>query len=366
MLAAAIWGADPPGVPVSPTPAAAVPAVTNVIGPKIQFETPVHDFGRATSGEQVKYTYAFTNAGDQVLEISGVQACGCITADWTRKVEPGQTGSIPISFNSAGYGGPIIKTVTVTCNDKANPRPMLQFKGTIWKPLDIIPQMAILNLTADAPLASATLRVTNNLPEPVTLSAPQSNHRGIAAELKIIQPGKEFQVVIAPSAPLPPGSVQAQITLKTSSTNMPVLTIPVLANAQPMVTINPAQIVLPAAPLAQPYTNTINLSCHSTNVMTLSEPAVNASGVDIQLKEVVPGRQSAATLTFPQGLEIAPGQHVELSIKSGLSLMPVITVPVLQAPRPAVPKVAPVRVSASTTTNRHRVPTQTEMPPLPP
>ena len=115
--------------------------------PKIQFETTVHDFGRAKCGDQVKYTYIFTNVGDQLLELSGVQACGCITANWTKKVEPGQTGAVPIGFNSANYNGPVIKTITVTCNDRTNPRPMLQFKGTVWKPIEVSPQLAVLNLT---------------------------------------------------------------------------------------------------------------------------------------------------------------------------------------------------------------------------
>jgi len=113
-MGAALWGAEPPATPVSPTNAPVAPAVTNAFGPKIQFETMAHDFGRAKSGEVVKYTYGFTNLRDQVLELSGVQACGCITADFTRKVDPGQTGSVPISFNSAGYSGPLIKTITIT------------------------------------------------------------------------------------------------------------------------------------------------------------------------------------------------------------------------------------------------------------
>ena len=155
----AVWGAEQ-------TAAAApvVPVATNGIGPKIQFETLLHESGRAKSGDVVKYTYGFTNVGDQALELSGVQACGCITANFTRKVDPGQTGAVPISFNSAGYGGPVIKMITVTCNDRTNSRPVLQFKGTSWKPIEVVPQFAVLNLIADAPLASTTVVITNNMP----------------------------------------------------------------------------------------------------------------------------------------------------------------------------------------------------------
>ena len=362
----AIWAAEQPIAPVPATNAPVTPAATNGIGPKIQFETMVHDFGQVKSGEQVKYTYTFTNAGDQLLELTGVQACGCITADWTKKVEPGQTGSVPISFNSASYSGPVIKTVTVTCNDRTNPRPMLQFKGTVWKPIDVNPQFAILNLTANAPLASTTVVIINNMPEPITLSPPQCSNPAFAVVLQTNQPGKEFRVVITPVSLLSAGNAQAQITLKTSATNMPVITIPVFANVQPPVTITPPQIALSPAPLAQPQTNTISFINNSTNVISLSEATVTGTGVDVQVKETQPGRQFTATLTFPQGYEIIPGQKAELSIKSSLPLVPVLKVPIMQAMRPSPPKVAPITVSSSTATNRHRVRPPIEMPPLPP
>jgi hypothetical protein len=357
----AVWAADQPATPV-PAP----PAATNGIGPKIQFETMVHDFGRAKCGDQVKYTYIFTNVGDQLLELSGVQACGCITADWTKKVEPGQTGAVPIGFNSASYNGPVIKTIAVTCNDRTNPRPMLQFKGTVWKPIEVSPQMAVLNLTADSPLTSVTVVITNNMPEPITLSALQCNNPAFAVQLKTNQPGKEFRLVIAPAAPLPPGTSQAQITLKTSSTNTPVISITALANVKPPVTVNPPQIVLPTAPLAHAQTNTIILINNSTNAMVLSELMVNATGVEVQLKELLLGREFTAALTFPQGFEIAPGQKAELTIKLSLPMLPTLRVPILQAPRPAPPKVAPIRVSSNTATNRHRLRAPVEMPPMPP
>jgi hypothetical protein len=362
----ALWGAEQSATPGPAAPAPVAPAATNGMGPKIQFQTTAHDFGKVKGGEVVKYTYGFTNVGDQVLELSGVQACGCITADFTRKVDPGQTGAVPISFNSAGYSGPVIKTITVTCNDRTNPRPMLQFKGTIWKPIDVNPQFAVLNLSADAPLASITVVITNNMPEPVTLSPPQCNNPAFAAELKTDQPGKEFRLVINPVAPLPAGNAQAIITLQTSSTNMPVITVTAIANVRAAVTIDPSQIVLSIAPLAHPETNTISLIDNSTNAMALSEPTVNAPGVEVQLREVQPGRQFAATLTFPRGFEIAPGQKDELTIKTSLPLMPLLKVPILQAPRPAPPPVAPIKRPSSTATNQHRVRPPIEMPPMPP
>ena len=80
----------------------------------------------------MKYTYVFTNAGGATLEVTNVQAsCGCTTAgEWTRQVEPGMTGSIPIQFSSVNFSGAVGKSITVTCNDTNQPAVVLQIKGS--------------------------------------------------------------------------------------------------------------------------------------------------------------------------------------------------------------------------------------------
>ena len=42
--------------------------VTGGGGPRIEFATPIYDFGRVKSGEVVKHTYVFTNVGGAMLQ----------------------------------------------------------------------------------------------------------------------------------------------------------------------------------------------------------------------------------------------------------------------------------------------------------
>src|SRR6202142_236538 len=73
--------------PTSAPPAVAMTS-TNGVGPKIQFATPIYDFGRVRSGDLVKYTYVFTNTGDRMLMVTAVQpGCHCTTAgEWTKQI----------------------------------------------------------------------------------------------------------------------------------------------------------------------------------------------------------------------------------------------------------------------------------------
>jgi len=330
----------------------AVAAAVGVSGPKMQFATPIYDFGKVKSGELVKYTYVFTNVGGATLQVSNVQVtCGCTTAgEWTRRVDPGQTGSIPIQFNTGGYGGAVGKSITVTCNDTNQPAAVLQIKGNVWKPIDVMPQMAVLNVTAESSSAATTVRIVSNEEAPLTLSAPEGNNAAFAAELKTNVPGKQFELVVRTVPPLPAGNAQGQITLKTSSTNVPVINVTAWANVQPVVVAMPAQIALPMAPLANPMPSAVSIRNNGTNTLTLSEPVVNAKGVEVQLKETEPGRAFALALNFPAGFEIAQGEKVELSVKSNHPQFPTIKVPIMQPARPApsaIPAGAPAGAGAA-------------------
>jgi hypothetical protein len=373
-----------PGSPLVPPAApAATTTPTNGIGPRIQFATPYYDFGRVKAGDPVKYTYVFTNTGDRLLILNSVQpGCGCTTAgDWTKQVEPGQTGIIPIQFNTAGQPNVVFKQVTVTCNALSQPVLYLQFRGTLYKPFDFIPPMVVLNIPPDVGTASGVVTITNNMEEPLELSAPESNNRLFAAELITNTPGKGYQLIISTVPPMPQGYVQGQISLRTSWTNQPVITVPVTANVQPAVTVIPSFITLPSGPLAKAVTNFVTIQNNGTNLLRLSEPAINVPGVDAQIREVQAGKSFTALLTFPQGFQIPPGQQAELSVKSSNPKSPLLKVPVLQmpslgpppgpivVPAPAAPIVLPTPPARPASLVRpavSRIANPPEPPPLPP
>ncbi|HWQ91414.1 MAG TPA: DUF1573 domain-containing protein [Clostridia bacterium] len=303
--------------------------------PKIQFADPVFDFGRIKSGDLAKHIYYFTNVGTAVLEVPNVHpSCGCTTAgEWTKRVEPGETGTLAIQFNSLNFRGPVLKTISVTSNDKTQPVVILQLKGTIWKPIDAAPEYAVLNIPPDATQGSAIVTITNNMEEAVELFNPVSNNPSITAVLKTNVPGRSFQVEVAASKPMAAGNVQAQIEIKTSSTIMPVVIIRAWANVQAPVAIMPPQITLPAPPLQVKAQPTVTIQNYSTNALNVTEPSLNLEGVEVNLQEVRPGRTFTVTLGFPQGFEMPAGQSPVLTVKTSHPDFPVLKVPIRQMPR---------------------------------
>ena len=354
----------------SQQPAAAT--ATNASGPKIQFASTVYDFGRVRAGDPVKHTYVFTNTGCATLVVTNVQPqCGCTTAgEWSRQVEAGKTGSIPIQFNTANYSTPVFKQITVVCNDKSQQTVFLQLKGVVYKPLDITPAMAFLNLPPDANGGSTTVTITNHTDEPLLLWDAASNNKTFTAELKTNTPGKAYQLVVSAVPPLGSPVMQAQISVKTSWANQPTLNVPVYANVQPVLSVNPSIISLPPSPLTVAQTSSVTIQNHSASPLSLTNAAVNAPGVEVEIQATQPGHMFTALTKFPAGFEVQPGQLIELTMQSSNPKYPLVKVPIIQRPRAAMPAhfakpPTPAPVSPRPAPLRPVKTTAADLPPIP-
>ena len=87
--------------------------------PVITFTKTEHDFGKINEADgRVSTVFEFKNEGMAPLVLSNVRAsCGCTTPTWTKEpVEPGQTGSITVTYNPNGRPGRFQKTITITSN----------------------------------------------------------------------------------------------------------------------------------------------------------------------------------------------------------------------------------------------------------
>jgi len=99
----------------------------------IKFANTTVDFGEVSSGKTIDIVFEFENAGDDVLLIKNViPSCGCTTAALTKKeYQPGEKGTIVSKFNTSGYNGKVIKTITVASNDGDMAETRLTLTGTV-------------------------------------------------------------------------------------------------------------------------------------------------------------------------------------------------------------------------------------------
>jgi hypothetical protein len=100
----------------------------------VQILDSAYDFGKATEGEKVDFSFRFRNTGSHPLIISDARAsCGCTKPSWPKEpIPPGATATVKAEFNSEGRVGPAYKVITVTSN--ASPAfPPLKLTGVVVK-----------------------------------------------------------------------------------------------------------------------------------------------------------------------------------------------------------------------------------------
>ncbi len=301
--------------------------------PRIEFDSMILDFGKVEAGQVIQHDFIFTNTGNQTLEIRDVRpTCGCtIAGQWDKEVQPGKFGRIPVKFNSADYSSSILKTVIVLSNDPVNTNVVLQLKGMVWKPFEVAPVGLIFASSLDSLTnQTRTVRITNNLDESLSLSEPTCDDRAFRAALKTVRPGKEFELQVTFTPPFSTTNLISVITLRTSSTNAPLITIQALAVVQPAVLVIPARLMLPASLLASTKPFKLTVRNNGTNSLVLSEPSINAEGADIRVLETLPGRTFDLEVSFPPGFKIQPGRDIQLTVKTSHPEFPILKVPVLQ------------------------------------
>lgn len=123
--------------------AGAAAAAAAAAGPRIKFKTESWDFGKVKAGRELNYEFVFKNEGDATLNIKGVESsCGCtavLLSDRDKKVAPGQSGKIKVTFNTLGYAGEVAKYIFIVSDDASTPRTQLKVTASI----DVPPQPRI-------------------------------------------------------------------------------------------------------------------------------------------------------------------------------------------------------------------------------
>ncbi|HEX2869482.1 MAG TPA: DUF1573 domain-containing protein [Ignavibacteriales bacterium] len=103
--------------------------------PKLSFTEYTHDFGRLNEGKIAQYTFKFTNAGGSALDIGFVvtTGSGLMTKLSSRRIEPGQKGTLKVSFDTSNLKGKVARNIKISTNDPLNPTHTLILTADVVK-----------------------------------------------------------------------------------------------------------------------------------------------------------------------------------------------------------------------------------------
>lgn len=111
------------------------------LGPEIEFEKVVHDYGDVPYNGNGECEFRFTNTGTEPLLIQKPKSsCGCTIPSWPNEpILPGESDVIKVTYRT-NRAGNINKTVTVTSNATKNSTVVLRIKGRVLEqPTEVLP-----------------------------------------------------------------------------------------------------------------------------------------------------------------------------------------------------------------------------------
>lgn len=193
--------------------------------PKIEIEGGTRfDFGEVYRGNKVERKLVVKNSGTQTLEISRVEAaCGCTgTLVSNSSISPGKTGEVMVSFNSQNFSGKTRKTVTIHSNAPASPT-VVEFEANVVQEIAVNPQQFWFRDAEVGRTAKATITLTNNSKEPVSLTSYTCSVQGFSLTLPKtpIPPGKSVELTAELKAKTVMQVLSDGVSIKTSSRTEP-------------------------------------------------------------------------------------------------------------------------------------------------
>jgi hypothetical protein len=182
-------------------------------------------FGNINRGKVVDHKIVVKNIGDKALELGKIDvSCGCTGAiASSSSIPPGKTGEIGITFNSTNFTGQVTKAVTINSNAANDPAVRFEFTANVIQELAMNPQQFWFKDAEVGRVATATVSITNNSSEPVTLSGYNSALQGLTLKLPKdpIAPGKTIDILAELKAKAVAQVLNDGVSIQTTSKNEP-------------------------------------------------------------------------------------------------------------------------------------------------
>jgi len=303
-----------PAADAMPAVAASQPAGPQ---PKLEYAPRKFDFGELWVGMPAKIEITLKNVGEADLHASASADCGCTVVSQPQSpLAPGAACKISIAYDTKRLGA-VNKHVTLTTDDPAQRQVSIAVTGTVKPPYESKPPTQLnFGAVLTDENAERTVRMENKFGRPLKLKLKAGQDFGrFEVTMTEVEPGQVYELKAQTIPPLAVGYTRAEVVLETDAPEIPTLTVPVSATAQPRVSVNPSSVfVSPAA--SQPSQQTITVQYRLDAPLEITEARSSVSAIKA---EVMPARRTGDKVGFcmvrvslPAVDEIPDGATVEI------------------------------------------------------
>lgn len=217
--------------PQADHPQVAPPPEKKAGAPQLQFAETTFDFGEIYQDAEVDHRFRFQNIGSGELKIAGVRStCGCTAAvSSASAIPPGESGEIVVTFNSAGFAGPITRTIEVLSNDPERSYLTLQLTGQVKTVLTVTPpRLVFLVYKEELPKSLPPVQVEPNPGQAFEITRVESSSASMKPTVTSLSPeqGRGYRLTVELDPSIPIGHrLKETVRLYTTHPQKPVVTV---------------------------------------------------------------------------------------------------------------------------------------------
>jgi hypothetical protein len=197
--------------------------------PSMVFDNLVKDFGKVMQGETIKHVFSFSNKGSSTLEILSVgPSCGCqATSLSAKQIQPGQSGQIEVSVDTAILIGAIDESVNIITNDPRRPSVSLSIRADVQPEISVSSPSIFFENVPEGKEVTKEVIITVAAERSIKILSAESTDEGVIVKLEPVPDteGKKVKLIATQKGGGKIGYRSGTIIVKTTSYLTPELSI---------------------------------------------------------------------------------------------------------------------------------------------
>jgi peroxiredoxin len=293
MLAVASASADP-GAPAASQPAA------------VKAEAPTYDFGEVWAGEKVEHTFKLVNTGGAPIAIERVRSsCGCTTTkDYDKTIAPNAEWELTATFDTKGLHDKTRKTITVYSKSFPDGSLRFTFEGTIKTRYNAEPRLFGFGRLQEDEAQTQTVIITSTIDDPLILRNARTDSETLFVDLREVEKGKRYEVVLATVPMLKAGTLRGKIEIDTNIPAEPTIELWATGVVMPRVSLQPAEMRIPTK-RDRDYRRPLTVRNDGDSAVQVTDVKASNPNIKTELKAVIEGRLYQVWVTIPKNVPIA-------------------------------------------------------------
>ncbi len=194
--------------------------------PRAVFSEKGHAFGLVKQGEVVVHKFAVRNEGTSSLILDRVDFnLPGLTSRFKPTIEPGAEGAVQIELNTTHLTGDLELEAVLYMNDPVQPRVKFTMSVTVDPVIEIQPLPAAYLSIYEGEKAEQVLRVVNHEEQPLEITRVEPEGTHFKAELREVQSGKVYELIITVPPGTAPGRYFESVLLHTNHSKFSIVPV---------------------------------------------------------------------------------------------------------------------------------------------